>query len=599
MKRVQAWLKFILDRPVVCLCLIIIVYAALLLPTVNRQGISWDEQTDIDIARAYLEPGGWLRGSPSDPSQTRLPMAVVAVVYTLLRTDDLLTARLISCLIGAVTIIGVFVYCKRAFDTKTGLLAGFILASSPFFLSFARVAFTETDVYVACAFVWLLTALSYLREKGTIGWATVTALALGLALSGKFTTVVIFPAIIFYILAENKPRRHREHGEQPERLSKRELRNGIALLALMSAVIFLGWLNLNSLKPEWRDEALLRLHFILPFGGWIAVLVWAWRHRHKGVAPLLLTCFVLTLALGTFMVVPPDHTTNTAIIASLFNRFEHEMRWSPAFMAEAAFLHLACVVFKSSPLLGAGLLVSLLAAALQWKARPEVRLPLLIVACYFLGLVLLPLAQTFYMIPVLPLLAILGADQLWLLLARRKRLALRMAMLAALGLCVDLAMCYPDFNLNGYQWLGARFVGNRTTIGYRSIVQTPSDGVQQAAQWLNENARAGARVVVYVYPWHILEATSPNPLFRFVRGEYDSVRLRPDYVVIHINHTIKQRWAAYFTGEINYDRTGSIFWEPYDAEWLHSRYTKVATVPRAFGIEMASVWERNDRIKNE
>jgi uncharacterized membrane protein len=599
MKDGKAWIKFTLDRPVVCLCLILGIYCALLLPTVSRQGISWDEQTDLDIARAYLTPGGWLRGSPSDPSQTRLPMAVVAVVYTLLRTDDLLTARLISCLIGAVTIIGVFVYCKREYDTKTGVLAGFILASSPFFLSFARVAFTETDIYVACAFVWLLTALSYLREKQTIGWAMVTGLALGLALSGKFTTIVIFPAIVFHILSVNKPRRQTEHIEQPEKLSKRELRNGIALLALMSAVMFLGWLNLNSLKPDWRDEALLRLHFILALGGWIAVLVWAWRHRRKVVAPLLLTCFVLTLALGTFMVVPPDHTTNTAIIESLLNRFEHEMHWSPAFMAEAAFLHLASVVFKSSPLLGAGLLVSLFSAALQWKARPKVRLPLMIVAFYFLGLVLLPLAQTFYMIPVLPIVAILGADQLWVLLSSRKRLALSIVMFAVLGLCVDLAQCYPDFNLNGYQWLGARFVGNRTTIGYRSIVQTPSDGVQQATQWLNENAQAGARVVVYVYPWHILEATSPNPPFRFMRGEYYSVRLRPDYVVIHINHTIKQRWATYFTGEINADHTNGVFWEPYDSEWLETHYTKVMAVPRAFGIEMASVWKRNARIENK
>jgi 4-amino-4-deoxy-L-arabinose transferase-like glycosyltransferase len=597
MKRIQVWLKFILDRPVVCLCLILVVYCALLLPVVNRQGISWDEQTDLDIARAYLAPGGWLHGSPSDPSQTRLPMATVAVVYALLRTDDLLTARLLSCLAGALTLIGVFVFCKREFDTKTGLLAGFILASSPFFLSFARVAFTETDVYVACAFVWLLTALSYLREKGTIGWATVTALALGLALSGKFTSIVIFPAIIFYVLAKNIPRRHREHGEQRERLSERELRNGIVLLALMSAVIFFGWLNLNSLKPEWRDEALLRLHFILACGGWIAALVWAWRHRHKSVAPLLLTCFVLTLALGTFMVVPPDHTTNTAIIASLFDRFDREMQWSPAFMSEAAVLHLACVLFKSSPLIGAGLLVSMFTAALQWKARPEVRLLILIVTCYFLGLVLLPLAQTFYMIPVLPVLAILAADQWFTLAARQKTVAMGIGVVAVLLLGVDLVMCYPDFNLNGHQWVGARYIGNRATLGYRSIVQTPSDGVEQVVRWVSEHARPGDRVVIYAYPWHIVEAAAANSAVRFTRGDYNSVRWRPDYVIVHINHTIRQSWAAYFTGEVNTTRGESIFWEPYDSEWLHSRFTKVATVPRAFGIEMASVWERNDQIE--
>jgi len=516
-----------------------------------------------------------------------------------LRTDDLLTARLVSCLVGALTIIGVYVYCKHEFDHKRGLLAGAILATSPFFLSFARVAFTETDIYVACAFVWLLTAMWYLREKGTIGWAAVTAIVLGLALSGKFTTVVIFPAIAFHILSNGFC--HQKNAEAvttPWKLSKRELHNGMALLALMCTAIAFGWLNLNSMSPEWREEALLRFHFILAFGAWIEALVWAIRRRHKTVAPLLMGGFVLVLALGTFMVIPPEHLTNPNIIRSLLFRFEHEMRWSPAFMGEAALLHLACVLFKSSPLIGVGLLVSLFTAALQWKTRPEVRLPLMIVACYLLGLVLLPLAQTFYMIPMLPILAMLAADQWFTLMARKKTMAMGIGAVGIIVLCVDLILCYPDFNLNGYQWVGARYIGNRATMGYRSIVQTPSDGVEQAVQWVNAHARPGDRVVVYAYPWHIVEATSRNSEVRFTRGEYISVRFRPDYVIVHINHTVRQRWAAYFTGEVNHDRTGSIFWEPYDGEWLHSRYTKVATVPRAFGIEMASVWERNDRVEN-
>ncbi|MGC9397074.1 MAG: ArnT family glycosyltransferase [Anaerolineae bacterium] len=590
MNRVKAWFESIIGHDAISLSLVLLCYCVLLLPTVYRQGISWDEQTDIDIARAYLtQPDGWLRGSPSDPSQTRLPMAVVAVVYSLLRADDLLTARLVSCFVGALTIVGVYAFCKREFDSKTGLLAGAILATSPFFLSFAKTAFTETDIYVACAFVWLLVAMSYLRENGTLGWASVAAVALGLALSGKFTTVVIFPAIVFYILSFPKER-------QSGRLSKRELYNGKALLALMSAVILLGWLNLNSMAPEWREEALLRFHFILALGGWIAVLVWATRQRNKIVSPLLLVGFVLVLALGTFMILPPEHLTNPNIINSLLHRFENEMQWSPGFMGEAAVLHLACVIFKSSPLIGAGLLVSIVAAALQWRARHVIRFPVMVVGCYFLGLMLLPLAQTFYMMPVLPLLAILGADQWLTLLSRRRTLAVGIGTLATIGLIVDLATCYPDFNLNGYQWLGARYIGNRSTIGYRSVVQTTSDGVQQMAEWLTENARPGDRVVAYVYPWHILEAVCADSQLRLTPGKEISVRLRPDYVIVHINHTIRQRWATYFTGGHN-ARAESVFWEPYDAEWLETHYTKIATVPRAFGIEMASLWERNDRME--
>ena len=124
-------------------------------------------------------------------------MALVAVVHMLLNTDDLLTARIVSCMMGALTTVAVFIYCKHNYDCKKGLLAGAVLATSPFFLSFARTAFTETDIFVACAFAWLLVAMSRLRKSGAIGWATVATILLGLAISAKFTAVVVLPAIFF------------------------------------------------------------------------------------------------------------------------------------------------------------------------------------------------------------------------------------------------------------------------------------------------------------------------------------------------------------------------------------------------------------------
>ncbi len=96
------------------LFLIIVLYTALLLPTIGRQGISWDEQTDILIARAYIAgPAGWFIGSNLGPSQTWLPMFTVALLYALTGTDNLLTARLLSAFVSALTIVGVYVFCAR------------------------------------------------------------------------------------------------------------------------------------------------------------------------------------------------------------------------------------------------------------------------------------------------------------------------------------------------------------------------------------------------------------------------------------------------------------------------------------------------------
>jgi 4-amino-4-deoxy-L-arabinose transferase-like glycosyltransferase len=562
------------------LCLVLIGYGVLLLPTLGRQGISWDEQTDIAIARSYIaQPEGWFIGSDSDPSQTRLPMYVVALAYALAGTDDLLTARLVSAFVGALTIVGVYVFCQREFDAKRGLLAAAILATSPFFLSFARIAFTETDIYVACVFAWLLVCVSFLRERGTVGWAAVSGGVMGLAISAKFTAIFLFPALLLYVLTWPQPERGVGH------LRWRDL-SGVGLaLAIVFALAWFGWSG-----GGFSDGPVAAMHYLLTAAWWGPVLVWFVRRYDHTAPALLLAVLAILVAASTFVMVPPVHLTNPDIVTSLRGRFDREMGWNPQFMVEAVALHLSSVIFKSSPLVGLSLLAGLAASLFHWRRRGEVRFPLLVVMFYCLGLALLPIAQTFYMMPLLPILAILAADQWFNFMSWKSKLAVPVGVAAAALLVLDLFLCYPDYNLNGYQWLGARYLVGRASIGYRSVVQTTSDGVQQATRWVCENAKAGERVVTYVHPWHIVEATCPNPPFRFVAGRWITARSKPDFVMVHINHQIRQSWA----GD---PLAGDVFWYPYDVQWLQENYNKVFSVPRSFGIEAASVWQRNDLVR--
>ena len=166
-------------RPIYFLILVIIIYLVLLLPTVGLYGIYYDEQTDMDIARSYIsQPSGWLNGSSSDPANVRLPMYFVAIIFTMFKTESLFAARLVNCFLGVLILVGVFAYCKRQHDRKTGILACLILATSPYFLSFSRIALTESDIFIACALVWLLVCLSILLKKRTVGWAGVSAVLL-------------------------------------------------------------------------------------------------------------------------------------------------------------------------------------------------------------------------------------------------------------------------------------------------------------------------------------------------------------------------------------------------------------------------------------
>jgi 4-amino-4-deoxy-L-arabinose transferase-like glycosyltransferase len=593
-KTITVWCRSVPRNPALYLSLILLIYCVLLLPTVGRQGISWDEQTDLEIARVYIDrPGGWFIGSNSDPSQARLPMYTVAMIYKLTGTDDLLTARYLSVFMGALAILGVYVFCEREYDSKRGILAAGILATSPFYLSFARTAFTETDIYAACAFVWLLVSVSHLQDKRTLGSAGIAAVLLGLAISTKFTAVFLFPAILVHVISWS------HHNSEHVNLRYRDLWSVGGLVVILFSLAWYGWNNVGFSAGAENDGVVAVMYYLLTAVWWVAILIWVVRRYDHTVSPLVLVGLVLILALSTFIMYPPVHLTNPDIIQSLFNRFDNEMGLTFGFMIEAIGVHLGSVIFKSSPLVGLGLLAGVVGALHQWKRRKQVRLPLLVVSFYCLGLVCLPIAQTFYMMPLLPILAILSADQWFRLLCNSRILAILIGAAAAVVLILDLARCYPDYNLNGYQWLGPRYFLGRPTIGYRSIVQTTSDGVQQTIQWVCDNTRRNDRVVVYAYPWHIVEATCPDPPYRVSRGQWESVRTGPDYVIVHINHTIRAKWSAWFSGWENNKPADSVFWEPYDAEWLHTNFTKVFSVPRAFGLEMASVWQRNDLIDDE
>ena len=212
---------------------VLALYAVLLLPTLTRQGISWDEQTDLSITHAYLvRPDGWLKGSNIDPSQTRLPMASVALAYGLLGVSDLTTARMVSALVGALTLLGVFVYGKARFGSFQAVLACALLAASPFFLSFARVAFTETDIYLACAFIWLLICLARFDEWPGFARAAQVGLLLGLALSAKFTSLAVLPAVWYAVSRAGK------HGQAaPRRAAWPLLAGFMTLLALVTFLL--------------------------------------------------------------------------------------------------------------------------------------------------------------------------------------------------------------------------------------------------------------------------------------------------------------------------------------------------------------------------
>jgi 4-amino-4-deoxy-L-arabinose transferase-like glycosyltransferase len=476
---------------------VLIAYFALIIPTLHRSGITWDEQTDLNIAREYLQnPSTLVEGTSLDLSQTRLPMFVGFLVFKIFNVSDLITARLLSVFVGALTLLGVFVYARRRFQYGTGVLACALLATSPFFLSFARIAFTECDIFLACTFIWMLWSLDKLQEHRSFQRAVVTGIFFGLSIGSKATAIAALPAIIFAIVDSK-----------------------------------------NNIKQKRTRR------FLLPIACLTALII--------------------------FFIAPPEHFTNPAIIRSLLDRASSEMTLNFGLVYQSLSLPLLSVFFKSSPLIGATLLSSIIYSIYVSRSRPELRLPVILFLGYFFCLVSLPLAQTFYFVPLLPLLALFCASMILDLLQNKKwkQFTIVYLSLAVSLWAVDMIRCYPDFNLNGYQWIGERRIGGRSSVGYRSIVQTTSDGIEQSLRWLNENAKAGDRVATFFREQHIKDAVAQLGKY-IIENELGKTQTPDaDYIVLHIN-------------------------VPVDSIWMVEHYKKVFNVTRKFGIEVASVWQK-------
>jgi hypothetical protein len=568
------FLRSVLSRGWLTLALILGVYAFLLLPTLGRQGISWDEQNDLWIAQAYLKPGGWLAGSDIDPSQARLPMATTALVYAFTGASDLLTGRWVSALVGGLALAGVFVFAQQRYSPRHAILVAGLLATSPLYLAFGRVAFTETDIFLAGAVAWLLVALHRLQEKPSVGRALVAGVLFGLAVATKFTALALLPGIVAAMWGLERPQ---NEGNAPA--GHTWFWAGWSLAVLLAALDFAHRCPAESYTP-----AVQAAHYAFSLLGWLLPLGWALRCRRQRSDPRALAGLVVGLGLLTALLVPPEHLTNPEILGSIFWRAENEMAFSPAFMVEAAGLHLAVIFFKSTPLIGLGLLASWLCALSRWRDSAW-QFPVFLATGYFAGLLILPIAQTFYTIPLLPILAVFGADIFLRLWQQRRKWALVVGAVTIFAWGAEMTQCYPDYNLNGYPWLGLRKIFGRASVGYRSVVQTPSDGVQQALEWVNVHAVPGEIVQVYALEWHIVEATAGNPVYRLQSGFENTLFSKPDYVVVHINTLIRQSW--YMDAS-----QGDLLRYPYDPVKLGQEYEKVFGVERAFGLEMASVWHR-------
>jgi len=519
----------------------------------------WDEAVDLEIARG-LTRAPLVGGEPLDPSQFRLPMYVTAVAGWLGADVDVSLSRGISIVAGMLTILAAALLAALLFDAWSGVLAAILLALSPYFLSFMRIAMTEGDVFAALlTTVALLVYVIYLRRPTAVWWC-VSAVALGLAIASKFFCIFLIP--VFGVLS-------RTTYSEPTFLFSRDpndvkrLRRIIAL-GYLAVGMTLGFSVLRDTKltVEGADvvHSICRyaaiVAWIIVVGIWGVVLGFA-INRSVIDSSLSGRFYALVGVAGlTFFALLPVHALQPAILKEIVVRtITWDGRTPLALWSDHLRLYTGIVSIKATIPVGVFTVLAILNAMTSEVFEGRWRPCLFAVVFYIPMLCFLPLRQTFYLMPIYPALMILTAAMMvsfgrWAWgLGQPYGIAAVIILLVIVGnLGLDSRRVAPNYQIYGYEMIGDRWLGAESR-GYRNLIQTPSDGVESLVRWCLNNAESDAAVVSYLWEDRIIQEVFNEhpPAFRFVsRGVTEQSDALPDmpslldanYVLLHINNLL-------------------------------------------------------------
>ena len=499
-----------------------------------------------------------------------------------------ITARYVSCLFGVLTLVGVYFFARLVCNRRAAVFATAFLAISPYFLAFSKVAMTEGDVFLACASAWLMLALAYWAKSPNLGRLMLVAVAAGLMVGTKIVAAVWIPAILplLFLFKTEKP----YNGNQIATVSLGCMVMGLVILVYGFTIAQADHIATLNVSYDRLSVGTKIFHYLGVLVPWLASVGVAVRFRTRRIHPLLACLLVPACSLLTFFAIPPAHTTNGSLVQGVYKLFLlNSEALSPMVIYSAAGLNFLSVVIKNSPAVGVFLCFSVLFGFFFLKRQPLLAIILIPLIVYPVFLIINGRAQTFYMIGMMPQLAVLGAVSLNWLYERKKILAYGVVGICCANMAYDIALAYPDLHLNGYQYVGERYIAGRSSVGYKAIVQTPSDGTTQVMAWARKNVPAGDRVVTYIrhrmmiagfsqhlhLPFHVRNGLDPK---------WDFTTFK--WVITHINYMIDSDYVRKKPRDSIYD------YRYFDMDVLQRDYEKVYSVRRAFGIEMATVWRR-------
>ncbi len=522
--------------------------------------ILWDEEVDLSIARGLAVDPLFGTSPTLDPSQMRLPMYVNAAAFFISGRDDLALARAVSLLFGAITVVAAASLARMLMGPTVAMLAAALLAFSPYFLSFSRIAMTEGDVFFAC-FVTLAVwgFVRYLKRPTASRWA-MAAILLAMAVGAKF-----FAAFLLIVFATMAASTHApvDVGAAPRRADTRRLRRLLA--AQVIAIVVTAGLALLHWRSAGASDAtstvagyaktLAAVGWLALLGLWLYTLLFVLSRGGLPAGRMARFGALLVFAASSLFALMPVHLLDHSIGREIIAR---ALRWDGRFplalWSDHLRLYAGIVLIKLTLPLGVISACALIYAAFHERVDGRWRPCILPIVFLVVLLCLLPLRQSFYLMGVYPLIIIVTAAAI-VGVSRacgrgRARRVWTLLVLVAFGhLGVETWRSHPNYTSFGWRAVGGSWFGAESR-GYRNLIQTPSDGVESLIRWCltDSGIRPGDRVVSFLWEERIIERLLPaEPGFEFVpRGVgpgSDSVPPRPDlsradYVLLHINNVL-------------------------------------------------------------
>lgn len=495
----------------------------------------WDERVDLDIAAALSHAPIRGEAKPLDPTQFRLPMYVTAAVFAISGHDDLAAGRAVSIAVGAIGVVLAGGLAWRLFGAATAAWTAVLLALSPYYLAYGRIAMTEGDIFLATTVTGASWAFAAFVERPTSGRWLLTGIALGLAIGAKAYAIVL---VAMFAMCMPK---------LPQRKGGRGLWLALLAAACAAAVTLIA-------VAAWRADTIVA--WIVFACGLVAVCAATWRADAADLGRWRAWIGLVIVAGLTWGALMPEHVTRSGMLRGLAGRsVQWDHRAPFGLLADQLRLYAGVVLVKGTLLIGV-LSVGAMVYGLS-RARSDWRWRLMAgsVAVWIVAMCALPLRQTFYLMGIYPLLmAVTAAGGVTLI----RWMGRRRAVLGVLGLAtvaiaptarigLRAAEAYPDFQLFPTDVIGTRWMGAEAR-GYRNLIQTNSDGVEDVVRWCLANVPAGSRVVSYLWEDPIIDRLTPKRTrFTMVRRGIsqasDAVPAPPpaagaDYILMHINNIL-------------------------------------------------------------